>query len=1221
MRNLEFNASFFSRWTFSWMDPIFKLGSALNNENFMEINEADKSEPHFHMYSIYKSMFPDRALYKYIFKTVKYLLYQQLLCGVFYALCSVLPSYMLHQLLQATSIPSHIFYLSLIVLSLIATSFLLNRTNYCGNKLVIRVYSILQSDIFVSTLQRKQFQLPQQGELLNFINIDVKIISEFIRISYYLISAPIQIVTCTLVLCNFLGVSGLLIIVVLILTVPVQKYIMSVVSRLQSKILFYTDSRISKTNELLVAIKLVKLNGWEDLFYNNIRDIRKLELMALCKFKWIMGTFDCIFGLIPILLPIMTLLIYLQYNPSLDPSIVFTMLSILQLVQFPIKDYPETALKYFEFRVSIERLQRYLNTDLDCNNSVINSDFIGFKQAKMGYVKPKTQLSAKDEINPDDFDFLLDVGFVIPTGRLTVVLGKTGCGKSMLLQSLCNQVPIYRGKVSIGNNKSVGMVPQIPWMMHKSIKDNIILNHPFEVNKYHAILELCCLIEDLNTFPSKDATIPQYCSGGQLQRIALARVLYAEHEMYLFDNVLASLDSITASIILKNVIINTLKETTRVLTATDAQLVLPFADYIVILKDGKSIVHGTLQQVQDKLAGFDKYLLNSSQPEANPEGQPEAKVQLLHTSPIKEKEEKMAGKINNSTYLFYISSIGGVFILFLIMFGDFALLILSFMRDMVLKHWSMGAVGDWLLMANSNSDINAYYTSTFLEITFIFIIINLIIQYFKVVMDIKGALYLHNTLLDKILHCELFLIGNVGTVLNRFSNDMLIVDKQMANSLFSVIFFIIMISSIMFFIMIYTPWFVVPCFLIIYVYYKLSFYYLNATRELKRLESSFRSPLMTMILTMFSGNKYIQVYGIEGYIKQDLLNRVDDCNNLFFQLSAANRWLSIRSDVIGGIIVLCSGLSLIGMDKGITGLIMTYSLQITNSLVWLLQHRGNLEINSCAIERIQEYVNIQQEPKLLKETEVRRDWPYNGSIKVNCLSVSVGDTVILKNLSLRIKGGHKIGIVGRTGAGKSTFLNSFFQLYQYSGEIFVDDVNLQELNRGLVRKRFCLIPQDPILFKGTVRQNLDLFGIYDDLQLYTILDKAQIKLNLDDLVEDNGNNKSVGERQLICLARCLLKSSRLVCIDEATASLDDHASSSIQKLMLNMKETTILCVAHKLKTIVGFDKIIVMNNGEIVEYNTPQVLINNPNSYFLQLAKESGDYEFIISHVTRILQR
>ena len=1219
MKNLESAANFLSGWTYSWMDPVFRLGSAMSDDNYMDISEEDKSEKHHHMFTVYKSMFPDRFLFKYIFKTSSVLFYKQLLFGILYAIVSVIPSFMLNQLLNSNTIWAYLGYLCLMVLGIFISSLFVNKTYACGNRLVIRVYSILQSDIMLQTMARKQFQMPLQGELFNYINIDTKIVAEFTRTAYYLITAPIQILVCTAVLCLFLGPSGLLIIGILLVTVPVQKVVMSIIRRLQTRILHFTDERISTTSELLQAIKLVKLNAWEDLFYSKITTIRQLELQSLRNFKWIMAAFDVLFGAIPVLLPLFTLLLYLQFNSVLDPAVVFSMLALLQIVQYPIKDYPETALKYFEFKVSINRLQRYLQADIDTPD-VAHLNYIGFKHCKLGYLKPHLNFESYNQtVNSDDFLFLLDLNVIIPPNKLTVILGKTGSGKSLFLQSLCNQLPIFQGEASIGDNELIGYVPQSPWMCHMSIKDNIVLDKEFDPIRYQQILQQCCLLQDINTLPNKDLQLPQSCSGGQIQRIALARALYQNPNIYCFDDFLSSLDAITVKSILNNVILGSLKDKTRLLVTHDTNLLLPNADYIIIMKDGKNIIHGTLQQLQEKITGFDRFVVANSGTSAISMDSSE----LATAAPVIVQHEKLNGVITSNTYLFYIKCIGGVFLVILILFGDLALQLLSFARDLSLKYWSTtkSSATEFLAYPGTHAaGLNAFYADIYIQIVCVYILLNLLVQCFKVIMDMRGALLIHNKLLSTILGCDLLSLSSTGTILNRFSNDMNVVDKQMANSLFSVTYFIIMISSILVFIMTYAPWFIIPSFVIVVCYYKLSLFYLNCSRELKRLESSNRSPLMTCVLDVINGTTSIQTGGLESHMKQQILTKLDLVNNMLFQMNMSSRWLSIRSDMVGGLIVLTCGLSLIGMEKGLIGLLLTFALQITNSLIWLLQHRSNLEMDCCAVERIQEYVGLPQERSGdLKLTQIDQNWPNAGNIKINDLSVTINKNEILKHITLKIKQGHKVGIVGRTGAGKSTFLNVFFQLYQYQGQILVDDVNLNEIDKQIVRKRLTLIPQDPILFKGTIRDNLDLFNEYEDQQLYRVMDKAHIKMKLDDLVEFDGNNKSIGEKQLLCLARAMLKNSKLICIDEGTANLDDASTEVIQKLMINMKETTILCVAHKIKTIIGFDKIIVMNHGEIVEYNTPQVLINNPNSYFLKLCKESGDYEFIISEFSRIM--
>ena len=1182
-------AGVIARWTYSWMDPLFKMGSLIDEHNYMDINEQDLTEKHYHMYSIVKSMYPERSIHSYLFRTLKSLLFKQLGIGILYACVSALPSYMLYELLLTNSYGMYIGFLGLLVLFLMISSLLVNKTYALGNRIVIRVYSIMQSEIMQQTIDKKEYQLPVQGELINLMNIDTKIIAEFMRISYYLISAPIQIAVCTVVLCILLGYAGLLIVGILILTVPIQKVVMTSIGKLQTTILYYTDKRISSTSELFHAIKLVKLNAWEDLFYKKINKLRSLELVALRRFKWIMGTFDVFFGIIPVILPLITLLVYLQTFNSLNPAIVFTLLSILQIVQYPIRDYPETALKYFEFKVSIRRLERYMKLREEQNNISI-TNFIGFKHAKLGYLKPEHTPST----NPDDFLFLLDLNIIIPPNKLTVVIGKNGSGKSLFLKALCNQVPLYEG--IIGSQAQIGYVSQVPWIINDSIKNNIILDQPFDPERYKLVLDLCQLTLDIQSFPNQDESLPHYCSGGQLMRLNLARVLYKSNDMYCFDDILSSLDSITAKSILNKVILKFCQTKTTLFATHQSDLVLPYADYIVIMKDGKSIIHGTRQQLMDKLAGFDKYLTLQDSVE------PILKNLTIQTV----AQEKLQGKLSKSTLYFYIRSMGGLFILIIVAISDLGLQIVQFFRDIDLKDWS-----------NAENSFDPIYPHTYLYLTAGFTVVHLTSAFLKVVVDNKAAFNVHEQLLNKCLHSKLLSLSITGTILNRFSNDMLIVDKNISNSLFSVVYFVIMILSVLVFIMVNSYWFIIAAIVIILIYYKISKFFLNTNRELKRLESSLKSPLMATILDIYHGIPLLAVYDAENYLISKLNTQIDAVNNLLFQQFMANRWLSIRSDFIGALIVLCSGFSVITLNKGTVGLVLNFSLAIINSLIWLLQHRSNLESDSCAVERIMEYTLLDQEDENNNQSA---NWPIAGGIKIVNLQVELNKTIILRNIQLKIKGKSKIGICGRTGSGKSTLLNTIFQLYEYSGTIFIDDEDISTLSKRFVRRKMTLIPQDPILLEGTLRDNLDLFNEYDDAALYRVLQKSQLTMKLDDKILLNGTNKSVGEKQLICLARAMLKNSKIVCIDEATANLDDHSSKSIEQLILNLKESTALCIAHKLKTIIRFDKIIVMHLGEIVEFNTPKVLLNNPNSYFLKLCKESGDFDYIVSEINQLNQ-
>eukprot|EP00834_Sanchytrium_tribonematis_P001605 NODE_41_length_34096_cov_2.002235.p1 type:complete len:947 gc:universal NODE_41_length_34096_cov_2.002235:10830-13670(+) len=911
LKNHEVQASFFSKLLFTWMNPVFKLGNNLNDLNYMKMNETDRSESQYYTYCLFKSMYPERSIFKYIFKTIQSLWLKQLFFGLLYSVFSVMPSFLLHLLLKSGNSNEFILYLLLMVLAIILTSLFVNQTYFCGNRLVMRVNSILLSDIAYRTLEKKQFEIPISENILNLVNIDVKIVAEFSRILYYLVTAPIQILTCTIVLCSFLGYPGLVALLILLLTVPIQKFLQGKILKLQTKILEYTDKRLQSTNDLLDAIQIVKLNAWENFFEKRIGGFRDLEIQTLRRFKWFMGSFDLLFSLVPTLIPYIVITLSLSLGNSLPPSSIFGLLSILQIIQYPIREFPETALKYFEFKVSISRLQDFLQI-VDIKENVNSLNYVGFKHAKLGYLK-----EGHESASADDYSFMLDINLKVPENCLTVILGKSGSGKSSFLKALLGQVPLYEGEISRGIHEnaanSVSYVSQIPWLMNASIRSNILFFQKYDPIRYQHVINICSLSHDLDIITDGDETIANLnLSGGQKQRIALARALYSNHEIYLFDDIFASLDSSTAQDIISNVFLQELRSKTRIICTNNPNLILPQADYVILMKDGRPIIHGSPEQLKDKLSGFDKMLLRAPISE-------KASLNTEHEQKSK-AFEKIYGDTKFTTYLLYIKCLGGIFIFLLFLGGDLFLQILGFLRDYNLKLFSM--------------EPKSIYLNNYIYIVIAYSIAHLIFTFFKVVSDMLASKKIHKLLLKSVLYSkvEFFRLNSVGKILNRFSNDMLIIDKTLNISLFSVAYFVINIASIFVFIIFFVPWFSIPAFVVAFAYYKVSVYFLKTGRELKRLESSFKSPLMNEYLNAIEGATFIDVFSVKSNFIENLSEKIDLYNNIQFQLNCANRWLSIRSDLMGSIIVLSTGLALIAVpDIGIVGLVLTYALNITNS--------------------------------------------------------------------------------------------------------------------------------------------------------------------------------------------------------------------------------------------------------------------------------------------------
>ncbi|KAJ1547646.1 hypothetical protein HK096_001625, partial [Nowakowskiella sp. JEL0078] len=504
---------------------------------------------------------------------------------------------------------------------------------------------------------------------------------------------------------------------------------------------------------------------------------------------------------------------------------------------------------------------------------------------------------------------------------------------------------------------------------------------------------------------------------------------------------------------------------------------------------------------------------------------------------------------------------------------------------------------------------------------------------------------LHSLLLDGILRAPMrfFETTPTGRILNRFSRDLAAIDQEVVWGFYGVLRCVGQVLVITVIVS-----YVVPPFLIFlpplaWMYIIIASAYLNASRELKRLEAVSRSPVYSLFSETLQGVVTIRAYGQEARFENENFVKTDINHRSFFYLWAANRWLCLRTDVISATVVFVSGIGLIssGISPGWAGLCLSYTLEFTDFLLWLVRSHADMEMGMNAVERITEYANIEPEPPAILEPRPPNNWPSEGSINVLNLTVKYAPDLdpVLKNLSFHIQGGHKVGVVGRTGAGKSTLSLAFFRIIPFAdGSIFIDGIDIEKVGLHDLRSRLTIIPQDPILFSGTLRQALDPLDEHYDMTIWSALRRVNFlesmqhnqdnetttqinnegvsssnspgAITLDSIVSENGANFSQGQRQLLCLARALLRHSKLVLLDEATASVDSATDMLIQQtIRTELDETTVLTIAHRLRTVVDYDRIMVLDNGRIVEYDTPYALIQKNDGLFRKMAEETGEFE------------
>ncbi|KAG7840075.1 hypothetical protein KL942_002874 [Ogataea angusta] len=890
---------------------------------------------------------------------------------------------------------------------------------------------------------------------------------------------------------------------------------------------------------------------------------------------------------------------------------------------------------------------------------------------------------------------LKNVSFTAKKGHLTCIVGRVGAGKSTFLQCILGELsslPVDpQKKQIIAVHGSVAYCSQVPWILNASVKENILFGHKYEPDFYEKTIEACQLKPDLEILPDGDETLVGEkgisLSGGQKARLALARAVYMRADVYLLDDILSAVDVHVGQKLIRDVLgPDGILSTKAKILATNNIKVLSHAEKIYLISNNEISESGSFDEVmaakgqlfalvsdfgQNAEEEDSTYIQSSSAstvaeidrdieeggfeyagvepadlvkvPSRKSVGaasmlslgrkQSLAKIER-RTAQKEEKKEK--GHVSLSVYSNYARacSYTGIFSvcgLIVITVG------LSVCGNYWLKHW-----GEQNDKTGSNDHVGMY-----VGVYALFGIGSGLFTLFRAMImwswcSIRASKKLHNDMATAVLASPMsfFETTPLGRVINRFSQDMSKIDSALPrvfaavfNSVVKTIFTLVIIGSTM------PPFLLIIAALsVVYLYYQK--FYIIVSRDLKRIVSITKSPIFAHIQESLSGAETIRAYDQESKFVYKHCSNIDLNQVSAYCMKSVNRWLSTRLQFIGSVVIFStSTLALLSLrtnrplSAGLVGLVMSYALRVTSSLNFIVKRSVEIESDIVCCERVFEYCKLEPEEKLQNPASPPPSWPSTGTIEYKNYSTRYRENLdpVLKNINLSIRAGEKIGIVGRTGSGKSSLMLSLFRIIEpIEGHIEVDGVNTSTLSLHDVRSNLAIIPQDAQCINGTVRYNLDPLAQYTDAELWRCLALAglsdhvtkmareqQVESGLECMLSESGMNLSVGQRQLMCLARVLLRSqesrdesvnrAKILVLDEATSSVDAQTDKIIQETIRSeFKKLTILTIAHRLDSVMDNDRVLVLENGEVQEFDNPQTLLENPDSYFYRLCVDGG---------------
>uniref|UniRef100_A0A673VWA1 Canalicular multispecific organic anion transporter 2-like n=1 Tax=Salmo trutta TaxID=8032 RepID=A0A673VWA1_SALTR len=1093
----------------------------------------------------------------------------------------------------------------------------------------------------------------------NLMSVDAQRFMDLTTFLNMLWSAPLQIILALYFLWQNLGPSVLAGVAVMILLIPLNAAIAVRTRAYQVEQMQYKDTRIKLMNEILNGIKVLKLYAWENSFKDKVLEIRQKELNVLRKTAYLGALSTMAWTSAPFLVALMTFAVYVTVdkNNILDAEKAFVSLSLFNILRFPLNMLPQVISSVVQASVSLKRIQDFLShEELDPESVDRNNTATG----KHGY-SSVTVVNGKFTWAKQDPPALHNINLMVPQRSLLAVVGHVGCGKSSLVSALLGEMEKLEGHISIRG--SVAYVPQQAWIQNATLRDNILFGKAYNEQKYRSCLEACALTPDLEVLPGGDLTeIGEKginLSGGQRQRVSLARALYNEADVYLLDDPLSAVDSHVAKHIFDHVIgpEGALQGKTRILV-THGISFLPQVDNIMVMVEGRVSEMGSYQELLQQNGAFAEFLRNYSlediiEDEATgtttcyysreiqnllSEVRSTADFlfhlviicthlvssqSLIIREEFKESSGKLiqaetteTGRVKSKVFWEYVKAVGPLLTLCIcFLYGCQNAAAIG--ANIWLSQWTNDAAQN-MTQENVSMRVGVYAA---LGITQGILVM---VSSFTLAMgNIGAARKLHYALLDNKFHTpqSFFDTTPIGRVINRFSKDIYVIDEALPSTVLMFLGTFFSSLSTMIVIVASTPIFAVVIAPLTFIYVFVQRFYVATSRQLKRLESVTRSPIYSHFSETITGSSVIRAYGRHDAFVLMSDMKVDENQKSYYPGIVANRWLGVRIEFIGNCIVLFAALfAVIGKDNlnpGLVGLSVSYALLVTMSLNWMVRMTSDLESNIVAVERVKEYSETKIEaPWEVEDKKPSPDWPSQG--KVEFLDYSVryreGLDLVLKNLTLSVVGGEKIGIVGRTGAGKSSMTLCLFRLLEAAGgEITIDGVKISEIGLHDLRSKLTIIPQEPVLFSGSLRMNLDPFDKYNDGEVWKALELSHLnkfvsnqpaKLELE--CSEGGENLSVGQRQLVCLARALLRKTRILILDEATAAIDLETDDLIQStIRTQFEDCTVFTIAHRLNTIMDYTRVLVLDKGQVAEFDTPSKLLSK-RGIFYGMAKDAG---------------
>ncbi|NXE87494.1 MRP7 protein, partial [Menura novaehollandiae] len=1173
----------------------------------------------------------------------------------------------------------------LYALGLFAGSFLgallRNQFSYEMHKVALMVRATVISAIYRKALRVSSTSLARftVGEIVNFMSTDTDRLVNFCLSFHEVWSLPFQLAITLYLLYQQVGVAFLGGLALALLLVPINKIIANRIMMNNEKMLKHKDTRVKLMTEFLCGIRVIKFYAWEKHFSTRINACRAKELQKSRAISYLDAVCVYMWAALPVVVSIAIFVTYVLLGHQLTATKVFTALALVGMLILPLNSFPWVLNAILEAKVSLDRIQNFLelmDQDLEAYYALDSrsdtATAMEMRCAAFSWV-PVEEESTRQPSSTGTLQFHIE-NLSVRKGMLLGVVGKVGSGKSSLLAAITGELIKQGGRVYVCDlEQGFGLATQEPWIQFTTVRENILFGREYDARLYKEVVEACALSEDLNILPAGDQTEVGEngvtLSGGQKARIALARAVYQQKELYLLDDPLAAVDADVANHLMRKCILGVLKHKTRVLCTHRTEL-LEKADALLLMDNGRIVKTGTPADILPLVEAFPKFkdmgkrhkdkglflMSLRGQEEAT---ETEAEESTQNNNLMHKEEEKKEGAVAFQVYKAYWLAMGTCLALS-ILFSLFLMQASRNISDWWLSYWisSISQAANTSVMvcsapppspelllfstaglvspiqdlnttpvpSNGSVDVN-FYLIVYGSIAGANSLFTILRAFLFAYGSLHAAAVIHDRLLQRVLKATVTFFDTTptGRILNRFSSDLYCVDDSLP---FLLNIFLANIYGLLGMLVIITyglPWIGLVLLPLAVVYFFLQRYYRCTSRELKRLYSVTLSPIYTHFSETLSGLSSIRAMRATQRFELEHQLRLERNQRCLFASNTAMEWLDIRLQMIGvAVVTSIAGIAIIQHQKqlgnpGLVGLALSYALSVTHLLSDLISSFTQTEIMMVSVERTEEYTtDIPMEPqdKLVQVkaqmcSQVADDWPSQGLVEFQkvVLAYRAGLPNALDGVSFTVYPGEKLGIVGRTGSGKSTLFLALFHMVELkSGRILLDGVDSQLVGLEELRSRLAIIPQDPFLFSGSIRENLDPQGKRTDAELHEVLEQCHLwdavtqMGGLDSELGERGKSLSVGQRQLVCLARALLTQAKVLCIDEATASVDQKTDQLLQQtIRQRFADKTVLTIAHRLNTILDSDRVLVMQAGRVAELDSPTRLSQKDGSLFQRL--------------------